>query len=183
MVLANTTSTAGTIAFKRRHDGWIFNGIEMTLTQKIQFQTNISGQRFFHGFTKNNQFTAPTNVDQTTLTNIVGVCQLSTSTNMHVIHNDASGTATTIDLGTDYPCTDSQYNYFITIEQNASNYVVTVERVTVATGVSILTTNTLTTNIMDYTTGTIMICTWITNNATASVASYLDGGGIGKFNN
>jgi hypothetical protein len=183
MVLANTTSTAGTIAFKRRHDGWIFNGIEMTLTQKIQFQTNISGQRFFHGLTKNNQFTAPTNVDQTTLTNIVGVCQLSTSTNMHVIHNDASGTATTIDLGADYPCNTAIYNYFITIEQNASNYVVTVERVTVSTGASISTTNTLSTNIMNYLTDTIMICTWITNNATASVASYLDGGAIGKFKN
>jgi hypothetical protein len=183
MTLFATTAVAGNIAFKRRNDALIFQNTISKLNQKIQFQTNISGQRFFHGLTKNNQFTAPTNVDQTTLTNIVGVCQLSTSTNMHVIHNDASGTATTIDLGTDYPCTDSQYNYFITIEQNASNYVVTVERVTVSTGASISTTNTLTTNIMDYTTGTIQICTWITNNATASIASYLDGGGIGKFNN
>jgi len=183
MTLFNTTAVAGTIAFKRRNDAWVFTNFIMSFKQKIQFQTNISGQRFFHGLTKNNQFTAPTNVDQTTLTNIVGVCQLSTSTNMHVIHNDSSGTATTIDLGSNYPCNDTQYNYFITIEQNASNYVVTVERVTVATGASISTTNTLSTNIMDYTTGVIQICTWITNNATASIASYLDGGLIGKFNN
>lgn len=183
MPLFASTAVAGTVAFKRRNDAWQFQGFIMSFKQKIQFQTNISGQRFFHGLTKGNQFTAPTNVDQTTLTNIVGVCQLSTSTNMHVIHNDASGTATTIDLGVNYPCNDSQYNYFITIEQNALNYAVTVERVTVATGASISTTNTLTTNIMDYTTGVIQICTWITNNATASIASYLDGGLIGKFNN
>ena len=183
MIRFASTSTAGTLGFIRRNDFFIITNYICKLTRKIRFETNISGQRFFCGFTKNNQFSAPTNVEPSTLTDIIGVCQLSTSTNMHVIHNDASGTATTIDLGSSYPCTDSQYNYFITIEQNASNYVITVERVTVATGVSISTTNTLTTNIMDYTTGAIQMCTWITNNATASIASYLDGGGIGKFKN
>lgn len=46
---------------------------------------------------------APTSVNPTTLTNIIGVAQLAGSTNMHVIHNDASGSATTIDLGVDFP--------------------------------------------------------------------------------
>lgn len=183
MTLFASTATAGTIAFKRRNDAWVFTNFIFKFTQKIQFQTNTSGQRFFHGLTKNNQFTAPTNVEPNTLTNIVGVCQLSTSTNMHVIHNDASGTATTIDLGIDYPCTDPQYNYYITIEQNAANYVVTVERVTVLTGAKISTSNTLSTNIMVYTTGVIQICTFMTNNATNAIASYLDGGLIGNFNN
>lgn len=183
MTLFASTATAGTIAFKRRNDAWVFTNFIFKFTQKIQFQTNTSGQRFFHGLTKNNQFTAPTNVEPNTLTNIVGVCQLSTSTNMHVIHNDASGTATTIDLGIDYPCTDPQYNYYITIEQNAANYVVTVERITVLTGAKISTSNTLSTNIMVYTTGVIQICTFMTNNTTNAIASYLDGGLIGNFNN
>jgi hypothetical protein len=179
----STTATAGTIAFMRRHDGIIFTGLEAVITRKIQFNSNVSGQRFFCGISKGNQFTAPTNVEPSTLTDIVGVCQLSSSTNMHVVHNDASGTATTIDLGSSYPCNDSQYNYFITIEQTTTTYIVTVERVTVSTGASISTTNTLTTNIPVYSTGTIQLLTWISNNATAAVASYLDGGAIGNIKN
>jgi hypothetical protein len=183
MTLFATTASAGTLAFKRRHDAFVFQTLEIEFTQKIRFQTNISGQRFFHGLTKGNQFSAPTNVEPSTLTDIVGVCQLSSSTNMHVIHNDASGTATTIDLGSDYPCNTNTYNYFITIQQTTTSYIVTVERVTVATGASISETRTLTTNIMNYATGVIQVCTWITNNATASIASYLDGGLYGTFKN
>ena len=183
MTLFATTASAGTLAFKRRHDAFVFQTLEIEFTQKIRFQTNISGQRFFHGLTKGNQFSAPTNVDPSTLTDIVGVCQLSSSTNMHVIHNDSSGTATTIDLGSNYPCNTNIYNYFITIQQTTTSYIVTVERVTVATGARISETRTLTTNIMNYATGVIQVCTWITNNATASIASYLDGGLYGTFKN
>jgi len=183
MTLFNTTSTAGTLAFMRRHDGLILTSMLVKITRKIQFQTNISGQRFFCGITKGNQFSAPTNVEPNTLTDIVGVCQLSSSTNMQVIYNDASGTATTVDLGSSYPCNDPQYNYFISIEQTTTSYIITVERVTVATQASISTTTTTSSNIPVYNTGTIQLCTWITNNATASVASYLDGGCIGTFKN
>ena len=179
----SSTATAGTIAFMRKNDGMILTGLEVVFTRKIQFNSNVSGQRFFSGISKGNQFSAPTNVEPNTLTDIVGVCQLSSSTNMHVVHNDASGTATTIDLGSSYPCTDSQYNYYITIEQTTTTYIVTVERVTVSTGASISTTNTLTTNIPVYNTGTIQLLTWISNNATAAIASYLDGGAIGNVKN
>jgi hypothetical protein len=179
----SSTAIAGTIAFMRRNDTMILTGLEVVFTRKIQFNSNVSGQRFYCGISKGNQFSAPTNVEPSTLTDIVGVCQLSSSTNMHVVHNDASGTATTIDLGSSYPCNDSQYNYFITVEQTTTSYIVTVERVTVSTGASISTTNTLTTNIPNYATGTIQLLTWISNNATAAIASYLDGGGIGNIKN
>ncbi len=179
----NTTIVPGILAFSRRNDALILTGLEVVFTRKIQFNSNVSGQRFFSGISKGNQFSAPTNVEPSTLTDIVGVCQLSSSANMHVVHNDASGTATTIDLGSSYPCTDSQYNYFITIEQTTTTYIVTVERVTVSTGASISTTNTLTTNIPVYNTGTIQLLTWISNNATAAIASYLDGGAIGNVKN
>jgi len=183
MLSFNTTATAGILAFSRRNDALILTGLEVVFTRKIQFNSNVSGQRFFSGISKGNQFAAPTNVEPSTLTDIVGVCQLSTSTNMHVVHNDASGTATTIDLGSSYPCNDSQYNYYITIEQTTTSYIVSVERVTIATGVSISTTNTLTTNIPNYATGVIQLLTWISNNATAAIASYLDGGVIGNVKN
>jgi hypothetical protein len=51
----------------------------------------------------------------TTLTNLVGVCQLAGSTNMQIIHNDGTGTATTIDLGTDFPCNLNTELYEVTL--------------------------------------------------------------------
>jgi hypothetical protein len=183
MLSFNTTIVPGILAFSRRQDALVLTGLEVVFTRKIQFNSNVSGQRFFSGISKGNQFAAPTNVEPSTLTDIVGVCQLSTSTNMHIVHNDASGTATTIDLGTSYPCNDSQYNYYITIEQTTTTYIVTVERVTVTTGASISTTSTLATNIPNYATGTIQLLTWISNNASAAIASYLDGGAIGNVKN
>jgi hypothetical protein len=172
MLAFSTSAVAGTIASMRRHDGLQLQGYECKFTRKIQFNSNVSGQRFFCGISKGNQFAIATNVEPNTLTDIVGVCQLSTSTNMHIVYNDASGTATTSDLGSSYPCNDSQYNYYITIEQTTTSYIITVERVTVATGASISTSLTTSTNIPNYATGVIQLFTFITNNATASVASY-----------
>lgn len=183
MVTFATTAIAGTIASMRQNNGLQLQGYECKFTRKIQFNSNVSGQRFFCGISKGNQFAIATNVEPNTLTDIVGVCQLSTSTNMHIVYNDASGTATTSDLGSSYPCNDSQYNYYISIEQTTTSYIITVERVTVATGASISTSLTTNTNIPNYATGVIQLFTFITNNATASIASYLDGGAIGSFKN
>ena len=183
MVTFATTGIAGTIASMRRNDALQIQGYECKFTRKIQFNSNVSGQRFFCGISKGNQFAVATNVEPNTLTDIAGVCQLSTSTNMHIVYNDASGVATTSDLGSSYPCNDSQYNYYISIEQTTTSYIITVERVTVATGASISTSLTTSTNIPVYNTGIIQLFTFITNNATASVASYLDGGAIGSFKN
>jgi hypothetical protein len=183
MLSFNTTATAGTIASMRQNNDLQLQGYECKFTRKIQFNSNVSGQRFFCGISKGNQFSIATNVEPNTLTDIVGVCQLSTSTNMHIVYNDASGTATTSDLGSSYPCNDSQYNYYISVEQTTTSYIITVERVTIATGASISTSVTTSTNIPNYATGVIQLFTFITNNATAAVASYLDGGGIGSFKN
>ena len=48
-------------------------------------------------------FATPNNVEPTTLVNCVGLARLSTSNNWHIIHNDASGVCTAIDLGSGYP--------------------------------------------------------------------------------
>jgi hypothetical protein len=47
--------------------------------------------------------TAPTDVNPSTLTNIVGMGWDSGDTNVQFIHNDGSGTATKIDLGATFP--------------------------------------------------------------------------------
>lgn len=37
------------------------------------------------------------------MVNVIGVGKLTGSNNMHLVHNDASGSATTVDLGTNFP--------------------------------------------------------------------------------
>lgn len=62
----------------------------------------VSGERFFAGLS--NSTGAATNVEPNTLTNSLGICQLSTSSNLFVYSAGASA-ATAVDLGTDFPAT------------------------------------------------------------------------------
>jgi hypothetical protein len=69
------------------------------------------------------------NVEYNTLLNFIGVCKLSTSTNWHVVHNDNSGLATTIDLGSNFPSnvTKEKFTYRI-IPKGTNNVDVTFTR-------------------------------------------------------
>jgi len=178
----NTTAIAGALAFRRRHDGISLGAVNYSYTQKLRFETNLTGQRGLYGLSTQYQFGAPTNVEPNTITEVIGVCQLSTSTNLHVIHNDSSGLATTIDLGSDYPCNTNIYTYYINIVRriDLSNFVVKVTRVTNSDGSEISVSNTIVNN---FTTFQLQSFTWITNNAQASVATYFDGGFVAKLLN
>lgn len=60
----------------------------------------VSGERFFAGLQASTG--AATNVEPTTLVNSIGICQLSTSTNLQVYSAGATAT-TAVDLGSDFP--------------------------------------------------------------------------------
>lgn len=60
----------------------------------------VTGERFFAGLSASTG--AATNVEPNTLVNSMGICQLSTSTNLHMYSAGASATAA-IDLGIDFP--------------------------------------------------------------------------------
>ena len=180
MVGFQSTAVAGTVGFKRRNDFYTFSNTNANIWQKIEFDSNVSGARFHHLLSNNFQFTAPTNVEPNTIINCVGFCKLSTSGNLHVIHNDNTGTATTIDLGASFPANNSGGNkrYLLGIQVKASSYVLTVIEINTTTNA--LTTNIYTTevssDIPSRTLNFLQISTMITNNATASNATYLDGG-------
>jgi hypothetical protein len=180
MVGFQSTAVAGTVGFKRRNDSYIFSNTNANIWQKIEFDSNVSGARFHHLLSNNFQFIAPTNVEPNTIINCVGFCKLSTSGNLHVVHNDNTGTATTIDLGASFPANNSGGNkrYLLGIQIKASSYVLTVIEINTTTNA--LTTNIYTTevssDIPSRTLNGLQISTMITNNATASNATYLDGG-------
>lgn len=176
----DTTATAGTLAFRRGSFGIILGGYQFEYTQKVRFQTNLTGQRGLWGLSAGYSFATPTNVEPNTNINVVGVCQLSTSTNLHIIHNDGAGTATTVDLGVNYPCNTSIYTYYIRIKRTTSNYTITVERITNTDNSTISTIYTTSTDIPAIGVGSFSPINYITNNAQASIASYFDGGCIAK---
>jgi hypothetical protein len=73
----------------------------------------VAGARMFVGL--HTAVAGATNVEPNTLTNIIGTCQLSTSNNLHLIHNDGSGTATTVDLGANFPANGNTALYRLTL--------------------------------------------------------------------
>ena len=52
-------------------------------------------------------------VEPTAIVDCVGVGQVSTSNNLHFVWNDASGTGTKIDLGTDFPASGLRTAQFL----------------------------------------------------------------------
>ena len=171
----STTATAGTLAWQR---GTPFYHSGRSL---FRFQPNIvsSDARYFVGLSNLYQLTNPTNVEPTTLTQTIGVAKLSTSTNLFIIHNDGTGTATSVDLGVNYPATSNLYIYDIKITSTFAGVFtgVTVRRTTVSTGATISTDYAV---ISNYPTGVgTNPVLWITNNASAVANSLYHFGAIG----
>jgi hypothetical protein len=78
----------------------INGGFDMITAFSMSENATDTAIRFFIGLTTNNIFT---NVEPNTLLNIIGICRLSSSNNLHLINNDNTGTATTLDLGSNFP--------------------------------------------------------------------------------
>ena len=175
-VLFSTTATAGTLAFQRGFPlsidafdaTYYFNS-----TLKFDISSNVSGSRFFAGWSRMYVVTNPTNVEPDTMINSIGVCKLSTSNNLHVMHNDASGLATTIDLGVNYPANNILgYVYIIKLSKQLSStdLLFEIQRNSLdSSGTTISTSYILSTNIPSLSISTTV---WICNNATASIASF-----------
>lgn len=78
----------------------INGGFDMITAFSMSENATDTAIRFFIGLTTNTIFT---NVEPNTLLNIIGICRLSSSNNLHLINNDNIGTATTLDLGSNFP--------------------------------------------------------------------------------
>ena len=79
-------------------------GIKFSTLVAITDAATVSGARGFFGLT--DSASALTNVEITSLTNIIGFGQVAADTNMRVVCNDGSGTASSIDLGSNFPMTN-----------------------------------------------------------------------------
>jgi len=176
-ILFNSTTTAGVLAFQRGAPITMYSNIEFHHIRNFFIDAMPTDGRFFIGVSATYGAVNPTNVEPDTQINSIGICKLSTSNNLHIMHNNATGTATTFDLGVNYPANDtSLYYYKLEVSGNLSGTVnVKVTRITRIDGTEITTSQVITTNINAINHLPVL---WVTNNATASAASIKDRGVI-----
>jgi hypothetical protein len=162
----STTAVAGSISFFRTTYSimslgcafdcdWLFGTADIA---------TVSGARSFIGFS--NSFGTPANVEPTSLINIIGIARLSTSNNWHIVHNDATGLATSIDLGASFPSDTLEIDliYFklkFNLDNTVSYLVVNVTTSEIARG--LISSNLPTVGLFE----TI----WTTNNTNTLIAS------------
>ena len=126
----SSSSSAGNSGGWRSNDSaGILATMETQTTFLLCFNDNVATSRSFVGL--RNVTTVIGNVDPSTLTNLIGVGHDSGDTNLSIIHNDGSGTATKIELGADFPANGTPSPlYNVTIETNgSSSYFVTVTNI------------------------------------------------------
>lgn len=168
-----TSSSAGNVAYMRQvyiyfnrtggFDSWYMFGMS-------DGADTVTGIRGFWGFS--NLIGVPSNAEPNTLTDVFGVCKLSTSNNLHVIHNDASGTATTIDLGANFPMnTNSVDRYVMHRKTVPTGIYIKVMRMSSDGTVSHFAEYTITSDIPSAGEA-LNHRAWITNNGTAAVVGF-----------
>lgn len=143
--------------------GGLLGGFFARFRFGVSDAATVSGARMFVGLWSSTG--APTNVEISTLTNAVGVGQLSTSTNLHVYCAGATA-ATPIDLGANFPAnTLSADAYELTMFAPAAGGVVHWQVTRLNTGD--VASGSFTTNL-PLGTQLLAIQAWRTNNATAA---------------
>lgn len=99
-----TAASAGSIASYRLTTlHFVLDGLEyFEQTIGTAEGSSTSGMRAVFGISTSIGALS-SNIEYNTLTDFIGLCRLSTSGNWHIIHNDNTGLATTIDLGSSFP--------------------------------------------------------------------------------
>jgi len=139
-----TVAVTGNLAQARQSITYFNRNSNLDIIIGVGFAENCTNAnvRAFAGVTSNTATFS--NIEPTALTNCIGLAKLTTSNNLHLIHNDSSGTATAIDLGASFPSNTVETDFYILrLKTNGSNIDYTVTRVN--TGGS--TSGTLTTDL------------------------------------
>lgn len=108
------------------------------------------------------------NVEPDTLVNVIGIGALAGDANFSVIHNDGSGTATKVALGSNFPARATDYVYELTLDSVANSGVVSYSLLCCDTGNEA--TGTISSDLPSNTTF-LSVAAWINNGSTASAAA------------
>lgn len=166
---ATAGNSSGHYATAAQHtigDGSGLGGFLYVVRFVVSDAATVAGARMFVGL--RNATSAPTNVEPSTLTNCLGVAQLSTSSNLHIVSGGSAAQAA-IDLGSNFPAnTLSADAYELALYAPPNSQVVgyRVERLTTGQVASGTLNGTVGTAIPAATT-LLAHAVWRFNNATA----------------
>jgi hypothetical protein len=183
MGILYTTSTAvGSAAgqYGNPFGGSILSlNFQFELIRKFRINTTNGNQRFFTGISSLYGSSIPTNIEPIVQINSIGVAKLQTGSTLCFVWNDNAGTASYLDLGSNFPATSTAYTYKLKISKTYGVAAINLEltRITNSDG-SLLVTSTIITT--DYNTGASYYpVMWMGNNTAVSGAvSFKDYGCI-----
>ena len=159
--------------------GYLGTNFQFEQIRKFRINTNNSAQRFFCGISALYNISAPTNIEPTNQINSIGVCKIQGSNNLFFMWNDATGVASSLDLGVNFPANSSAYTYKFTIPKNIGVAAInlTLVRIENSTGATLTTSTTITS---DYNTGASYFpVIWMGNStSTSGAVSFKDYGCI-----
>lgn len=164
-----TTASAGTLAGMRVLGSSSVAPIQGNTGYRAVFRQVISAvsasMRWFMGATTG--ISAPTNVDPASLTDNIGIGS-NGNANVQLYYNDASGVATQLDLGANFPALTANvaYELILYAAPGGASILWKVRRLDAA----FTATGTISTNLPTAATFLMPNC-WCTNNADASVVS------------
>lgn len=170
-----STATAGTLGSMRQTTAQytIGNGSGLggfTYVSRFGSTDTIAGARAFVGMTSSTA--APTNVEPNTLTNVIGICKISTSNNWQICYG-GSAAQTTIDLGANFPANTASADMYELILYAPTNVNNSVGYRVTRLGTTYQASGTLTAATpgtqLPASTTLLAHNIWKTNNATASV--------------
>ena len=138
---------------------------------RFRFGTNNAAQRFFAGLSQMYATATPTNIEPTAMINSIGVAKLQGSANLFFIWNDATGTASSFDLGAGFLGTDTASTYRIRIWKESQVPAINIQLTKVVNSTGVTTTTSVLTITSDYNTGVNHhAAIWMGNNTAATGA-------------
>lgn len=163
-------SVAGLFGTSMGGSGYLGTNFDFDFSYRFRINTNNGAQRLFCGVSSLYATATPTNVEPTSQINSIGVAKLQATSNLYFIWNDATGTASSLDLGAGFSGVDTACTYRMRIYKVSGVAAITLEltKIVNATGV-VTTTSTVITS--DYNTGATMYpVIWMGNNTAVSGA-------------
>lgn len=164
-LFTTAAATSSVTGFFGTNFGASFLGtnFEIDFSYRFRINTNNGAQRFFAGLSNMYGTATPTNIEPTTMINSVGVAKLQGSPNLFFIWNDATGTASSLDLGSGFLGTDTSSTYRIRIWKQSGIASLNIELYKVTSGGTVTVTSLNITS--DYNTGSNHnAAIWMGNN-------------------
>ena len=174
------SSTTSLAYFRGSSSFLVLNG-NSELTRRFSIDTTVSTQRVYIGISDNYRQFNPTNVQLDTIFNFIAICMESGNSNLLLMHNDGSGTATVIDTGFTHST-----NYFYEVSFSNKAYIqevkVVLKRISIIDGSINTFTHTITNNyVYPLIEGRACLAIWCVDSLGVSQVKVTDYGGSGYW--